>query len=254
MRKDMAKVIVERPRVGGNSARKGRRVSDELLPKQEGIKRPYGYETKDLNENLAPLRRFLLKQAGRLWNDVYSEISENISPSNIVQQHILQHVKDYVLTNVHKGEDDKFYEIKSWRGERLIEESYALLYVHPDTGILTKNPGTPRSNMKNIPGTWAYRREQERLNEVKTHLKCADGTELRRIDGIWYKFTLNVVPPVDEKHVPDENGNLILVRTPRYATDAFDGCRRTSGQTYRDKKIQLNSKDLKFYNLTNEIK
>jgi hypothetical protein len=70
MRPDMAKVIVERPRHRG-LAPKGygrRRRSPESvhdLPKCEGMKRPYGYSGKELNENLAPLYRYLDRQVSR---------------------------------------------------------------------------------------------------------------------------------------------------------------------------------------------
>ena len=61
MREDMSRVIVERPRIIDSIERKGRCRSLEDLPKQQGMRRSQrergGY--KMLNENLAPLRRFL---------------------------------------------------------------------------------------------------------------------------------------------------------------------------------------------------
>jgi hypothetical protein len=40
---------------------------------------------KALNENLAPLRRYLLKQIGRPWNKVFSEICQNLRVDSVVQ-------------------------------------------------------------------------------------------------------------------------------------------------------------------------
>ena len=63
MRADMSRVIVERPRRGGFH-RRGRAVPLEDLPHHEGMRRPHvlsGGE-KSLNENLAPLRRYLERQ------------------------------------------------------------------------------------------------------------------------------------------------------------------------------------------------
>lgn len=56
MREDMAKVIVERPRVGGRPPPKGRAVALEELPQQEGMRRRHRsfLGRKELNENLNP--------------------------------------------------------------------------------------------------------------------------------------------------------------------------------------------------------
>src|SRR6266536_2639198 len=96
MRKDMSRVIVERPRLGGGRHRKGRAVPLEDLPKQEGIGRPYTGDWKTLNENLSPLRRYLERQVGRPWNKVYSEISRHLRADNAVQQHVRDHLRDFV--------------------------------------------------------------------------------------------------------------------------------------------------------------
>ena len=85
MRADMAKVIVERPRLGGGMRRpKGIRKRErlamaDLMPSREGIRRPWrgGYR-KMLNEHLGPLRRFLQSQVGRPWDKVHSEISQHL--------------------------------------------------------------------------------------------------------------------------------------------------------------------------------
>ncbi|MFX8308882.1 hypothetical protein ABTL21_19880, partial [Acinetobacter baumannii] len=80
----------ERPRYGGIWTRKGRPVPFDQLPSKQGMQRPYlergAY--KDLNENLGPLRRFLERQVGRPWNDVYSEIARNLRVTSTVQQHV----------------------------------------------------------------------------------------------------------------------------------------------------------------------
>jgi len=88
MRHDMAKVIVERPRWGGgmkfqrNAERKWQRVPLDERPRAEAIKerwRQSKVTLKQLNENLAPLRRFLRSRVGRPWDEVYSEICERIT-------------------------------------------------------------------------------------------------------------------------------------------------------------------------------
>lgn len=98
MRKDMAKVIVTRPRVVESFARKGRAIPDEDQPKFIGLRRQVrehgGF--KMLNETLAPLRRYLEVQVGRPWDAVYSEIAANLRPSSTVQQHVRDHRWDFV--------------------------------------------------------------------------------------------------------------------------------------------------------------
>jgi hypothetical protein len=103
MREDMAKVIVTRPRVLDSMVRKGRNVPDEHLPKAIGLRR-HAHERggyKMLNETLAPLRRYLERQVGRPWDKVYSEIAQRLRPSSTVQQHVRDHVGDFV--NLHRA-------------------------------------------------------------------------------------------------------------------------------------------------------
>jgi hypothetical protein len=98
MRKDIAKVIVTRARIIEDAARKGRSVPDEVQPTSIGLRRHVrergGF--KILNENLAPLRRYLEAQVGRPWDKIYSEIAANLRVSNTVQQHVRDHLKDFV--------------------------------------------------------------------------------------------------------------------------------------------------------------
>ncbi len=65
MREDMSRVIVERPRLGGDRGRKARAVALDDLPKQEGMRRHMlSGDGKMLNENLSPLQRYLECQVG----------------------------------------------------------------------------------------------------------------------------------------------------------------------------------------------
>ena len=111
MRPDMSDVMVERPRRGMRNATRHapweKNASIDDLPAREGVrKRHTGAGTRrELNENLAPLRRFLVSQAGRPWNVVYSEICANIRPRTAVQLHVLQHVWDFVERDVVMADD-----------------------------------------------------------------------------------------------------------------------------------------------------
>src|ERR1700722_17579253 len=106
MRADMAKVIVERPRGGSRvrGARKGylkrfHKVALEDQPKRERIEERGG-GTKSFNEHLGPLRRYLQAQVGRPWNKVFAEICAHLSRDSVVQDHVRDHVWDYVVVEV----------------------------------------------------------------------------------------------------------------------------------------------------------
>ncbi len=141
MRKDMSKLIVERPRRGAGPRRKGR---TEALTDEEGAalrqrvppKKRRG--TKSLNENLAPLRRYLESQAGRPWNKVKSDISKHLRPTSTVQQHVIDHIGDFVALKTAMV-DGRVIVRGEMRGEGPIEESWYRLYVHPKSGLLLKN-------------------------------------------------------------------------------------------------------------------
>lgn len=109
MRQDMHKVVVERPRAYAyyryrdmRFARKRIVDADEPdeIPRHEGMRRPYLEEPKALNENLSPLRRFLESRVGKPWDKVYSEISKQLRASNPVQQHVRDHLEDFVCLRV----------------------------------------------------------------------------------------------------------------------------------------------------------
>lgn len=103
MRSDMAKVIVERPRVGSRlrgNHRKGRKQELEVLPRREGIKRLWQGGSKHFNEHLGPLVRYLQGQVGRPWDKVFSEICANINRNSVVQDHVRDHVDDMVVREV----------------------------------------------------------------------------------------------------------------------------------------------------------
>lgn len=73
--------------------------SGDSPPAREGIKASYR-DLKHFNEHLGPLRRFLNSNVGRPWNNIHSEICERIDRGNIVQNHILTHLYQYVVTQV----------------------------------------------------------------------------------------------------------------------------------------------------------
>lgn len=108
-----------------------------------GRKQGYNWR-KWLNENHAPLKRYLAKQVNRPWDKVYSEICETIDSRSMVKQHILQHIDDFVAKDTHWVETPGGGQIvireRRWpRKDKPLEESRMELYVHLCTGILLRN-------------------------------------------------------------------------------------------------------------------
>ena len=213
MREDMAKVIVERPRIVDSFAHKGRLRPFDELPKQLGMRRSQrergGY--KMLNENLNPLRRFLERQVGRPWNKVYSEIAARLRADNTVQQHVRDHLDDFVETRPRRG-------VRPWYrwGDGLW---YQPLYVDPRDGILKRTDRLPEARK---------RREERRSRKAPVdRIELSLLHELRRIKGIWYDVSLDFLPEyLVTAHTPDR----------RYVTA----------------KRQLSKKELRRLGLTNE--
>ncbi len=182
MRDDMAKVIVERPRIPDRFERKGRARPLEDLPQHEGMRRPHLLRSwgKELNENLQPLRRYLERQVGRPWNKVYAEIAKNLRADNTVQQHVRDHLKDFVAVTPRRVFGG--WWSRSWSGLW-----YQPLYVDPVTGLLCRTDRLPEEKARR-------RAKQRRPPEAPTRIELAPYRELRLIDGLWYEVRLAPMP------------------------------------------------------------
>ena len=133
MRQDMYEVIIERPRYGGK-ARRGRRARDaDALPIRESMRRTYVVQRaeKEIADNLAPFRRYLIRQVGRPWNKVYSEICAHAHSGSTVQKHLRDHIRDFVLLDPELGPNGRPRVL--WGSTCM-----GLLFVHPRTGLLCR--------------------------------------------------------------------------------------------------------------------
>ncbi|HEY3245294.1 MAG TPA: hypothetical protein VGM03_18280 [Phycisphaerae bacterium] len=175
----MSKIIVERPRLGGGlktpkGARRAlQRCDVDELPRRQGIRRPWRRDSKGLNENLAPLRRFLGRNVGRPWNKVFSEICEHICIDSAVQKHIRDHLDDFVARYV----EVVGREVRVKPGSRWTRADF---YVHPRTGLLRWNPNR-----------W---RRHRHVAEPKSYLAVDAMRQIRRVDGLWYEVELAWLP------------------------------------------------------------
>ncbi|MGD0298956.1 MAG: hypothetical protein ABSE86_17770 [Bryobacteraceae bacterium] len=196
MRSDMHKVIVERPRIL-RSKWKNRKTALRLSESQRAqaisdaedhdggrSRASSARHGKYLNENLAPLKRYLNSQVGRPWDKVYSEICRTIDTRSAIGLHVLQHVEHFIAVDTFI-ENGKVCEYK-WRCAMEVQG----LYVHPVTGIirLTK------------------RRQSQSERAKLTLVAVSETLEFEKIDGLWFQMEYR---PCD----PDESGvGRILVR------------------------------------------
>lgn len=183
MRDDMAKVIVERPRRGGGGTRKGRERPLEELPFGEGMRRPHvrHYRGKELNENLAPLRRYLDRQVGRPWRKIHAEIAANLRVASTVDQHVRDHVVDFVAVKPREGVNDFKH-----RADGIWWEDF---YVDPVDGLLKRTADLPSLRRERRLAA-----EHRRIPRPITRVALAGGRELRQIEGIWYELLLAKLP------------------------------------------------------------
>ncbi len=194
MRKDMSKVIVERPRIGRSVAgkRPGRTralVDDDGEPIRaiKTAREPEGraQKNKSLNETLNPLKRYLAANVGRPWDKVYSEISEHLKPTSTVQQHVRDHLEDFVAVRT-RMKAGQVMVTPRYGGERPLTEHYSLYYVHPRTGLLRKNESA---------GSWNARHRAARAKaaaELVKRMRIVDAkTQLHLLsDGAWWEVKL----------------------------------------------------------------
>lgn len=188
MREDMYKVIVERPRRGKASYESAaRRRNDFEGPASLGMRAGYGRPI--LNENLAPLRRYLRAQVGRPWNKVFSEICAGIDGRNTVQQHIRQHIDDFIATKVEvRGEvliDLTHRHRYRWDDSMLHQQ----LYVDPRSGLIRINKRYRAWRDERVENA---RRAQAEIDARRRTLD--DDTQLHCLDGIWFHVTVSVLP------------------------------------------------------------
>lgn len=213
MRKDMFKVIVERERRGiswarvlGSGYRKAKNfkltedyeVLDDFCRTKLPMKATkLGYNCKQLNENLTPLRRFLHSRVGQNWDAVYSEICENINVNSTVQQHVLSHVEDFIEINTFIGDDGKIYS-KGHHGHISPVDGpghwgrYSSLYVDPTTKLICRVDPKPRR---------IYDGPAKHAETFRVFLK--DRVAFIKEDGTWFKLSLVPVPdPLPMTTVP----------------------------------------------------
>jgi hypothetical protein len=188
MREDMYKVIVERPRRWkGRDAFAARLRDDFDGPIRLGMRA--GYDSRELNENLAPLRRYLHAQIGRPWNKVFSEICAGIDRRNTVQQHIHQHIRDFIAIDVGVREG-RLVDLAARSGFLRRDSGISQeLYVDPRTGLIR-----PNRNYRSWRHDTAERRRREIAQIAMRRRVVNERTFLLQLNDIWFRVETDVLP------------------------------------------------------------
>lgn len=249
MRNDMYKVIVERPRRGGHGSA-CRRVDDpEESPRCEGLRKRHR-DRKWLNENLRPLERYLGAQVGRPWDKVYADICAGIDRRSTVQQHIHQHLTEFVaITVVDIGGT---LCAPGWSGPEPIGRYWGpAFYVDPRTGLLRRNRLRERARRE-----YAETRGQE-MQSQHGHRRIIDAMhQLHRIHDLWFWVELATV--ADAMRAPDQSIDVLRRLEAGKCPEWKDAKGIRSNYTlfgrtdvYARSKRQLSARELQQYGLSN---
>jgi hypothetical protein len=257
MREDMYKVIVERPRRGKEGDAIAARLRKDLDgPMRLGTRAGYGY--RSLNENLAPLRRYLHAQIGRPWNKVFGEICAGIDRRNTVQQHIHQHIRDFIAVDVDICEGRLVDLSAHWGFLRRDSGISQELYVDPRTGLIRPNKG-----YRSWRHGAAERHRREQV-EIATRRRMVDErTFLLLLDDVWFRVEVDLLPKERfAENIVDGGPHKRVIAEPRYdvvlrrhisqaVRSDLQQCKHLygSGDLYAVSKRQLSTREIKAHRL-----
>lgn len=272
MRKDMKKVLCERPRThsdaGYHDVRSAENRGDiDLLPHHQGMRMPYirgfGEDSKDFTDLIGPLYRFLWGCVGRPWNEVWSEICQQVPSNNTVDGHLKDHVRREIDIHTYVA-DNVVYVLPGGFSRRA--EPFGL-FVDPRNGLLRAASDnrhnswyrTPRPIQVHHRGEVYWQGDDGILYPLKDWRNAAgryplklidDQTEAVLIKGIWYRVVFALVPAPREVVVYSTGDEPVrkLVHYPQW--DVLTGTMVSTG-SYRAKKQQLSSAGLRRLGLRN---
>jgi hypothetical protein len=230
MRKYFAKKLVERRR-GGNYTTKVKGANRDLQREpleeratHESMRAAYKGDRKESHEHLAPLRRYLQSQVGRLWDHVYSDLSHAARQDSINGRKLMDSLR---------WEVDQTVQLVD--GKLIGRWGYTVgggeLFVHPENGLLTRAESRPRRR-------WRPRAQFDAVVVDVSH-------RYLKLDGIWFFVTLTPIPGPEESERPYD---LVLKRSAfpehRQLTHSNEFSRVWGGALYASAKRQANKREI----------
>lgn len=155
---------------------------------REGMSFRYGYDGKTFNENLNPLYGQIRKAVGRKWDSFYSDLRKNFDMRSVINQHILQHLYQYIAKDVfmHNGE---LCVDRRYGGPKPLKESRYEFYVDPRTGYIRRNRF--RKTYRQIQ---KQRDAEHAAEEAKVTRWIDPTTVLRKVNDTWFIYDVRPIP------------------------------------------------------------
>ncbi|PSF38492.1 hypothetical protein C7H19_05775 [Aphanothece hegewaldii CCALA 016] len=229
----LGEIVIERPRGGSRcSSRRLKGVKKELdrITKEateDGLLSPYLIKvkdkSKDLSDHLGPLRRLLRSKVGQPWDQVYSELCQQLKPNTLTGLHVISHLWDYVVLHVEMIDGVPYHKASaSHRRYGPLGSYYQDNYfVHPETRILCLAPKVTNFNKK-----------PKKPDDL---IWIDDYHQYRKIDDIWYVITFKDFTPY--LVVTD-----VVLKVPMTSKIAYDEYKK---QIYAAHKRQCSKRELK---------
>ena len=157
MRLDLNKLLCERERHRSTNKHRPYRRMKKFQPhldpdgdihakKQEGMRWRYGWDGKDFNENLSPLRGQIRKALGKRFDKFYSELCKVFDKRSVINQHILLHLdQELERKDVFVGKDGRLWVHHLYGSDVPIWKSGVEYFVDPRNGIIRRNKYYNRS-------------------------------------------------------------------------------------------------------------
>lgn len=203
MRKDMAQLLVERPRLygSGETYRSNRRRLNrdpENAPSKQGYRKPYGYDQKQFNEYFAPIYGFLRKNCGRPWNKVWSELSGSLSGGGTVIDHVKTHVlRDFVILKPVWHEGVPCYPPHTYQGNPGFGKDPVPISARHNRGFYVDRHGL----LQRAPTRHKRKRKRD-PNRTIARIQIDDKTAYYKMAGVWYRIWFKVLGTPNADCVP----------------------------------------------------
>lgn len=184
MRSDFSSVVTERPRAGGRiKTPKGynrdlQRWDEEDQPNREKIRQKWkhGWCEKRFTDVLGPIYRYLHSKVGQKWDDVFSEICQNLPKDSLNTSHVRDHITGMVEIHVMMIDGQPCQGSGGYGYGQPILGYRNTFYVHPETGLLCR-----------LKEQKSYKHNQKKIGidvpgQTMQQYHC--------IEGVWYILTL----------------------------------------------------------------
>lgn len=201
MRDDFNKLLTERERRGSSSCYREVRHSkayqerwDEVGGRESMKARYDSYDDrKSFSENLNPLISFLRGQVNRPWDKIYSELTKAFDKRKVINDHILIHLFDFVETKDVYLDDGELWVRSAYKAPVRLKE-YSVGYASPHYYVDPRDGIMKQFKQKTYRQIRKEQTKQAEKAEADKYRKLPDGSELHKIDGVWFHFEFAKVP------------------------------------------------------------